>query len=43
MEFRFRAIAPSACGFGFTGAALKNPQAVVLDAPFHVPLIEILP
>jgi len=41
--FNFLALNPGPCGFGFTGASVKDPQARNLPAAFNTAAIEVQP
>ena len=41
--FRFQAIGAGDCGFNFTGAAVKDPQARNLPAAFHTAAVRVDP
>jgi hypothetical protein len=42
-SFRFLAVAPGDCGFAFTGASVKDPQARNLPASFSVISVKVEP
>jgi general secretion pathway protein D len=41
--FQFQAIGPGEAGFAFTGAAVKDPQAVNLPAAFNTAVVQVEP
>ena len=41
--FQFQAINPGNCGFTFTGASVKDPQARNLPAAFDAPPVQVQP
>jgi len=41
--FQFQAIGPGNCGFNFTGAAVKDPQARNLPAAFNTAAVRVDP
>jgi len=41
--FQFQAINPGSCGFAFTGASVKDPQARNLPAAFNTANVEVQP